>query len=1017
MTYQNMLLKVIPSLLKKYGDSKKIFDAFMNAERKKVSVEKINEKLSTKSVDGNKYEGPLLQENKFTEEEKAHRAEQYRKVREKMANYAIPHVISAKQAEPLVAEKIIKEKSKGKLSSGDRYPEELMYDISGTPEAAEKNAKISALFINARDVATDLKPGEENPYTHEINDLHKKLVSRCEKINVDHLLDHEPSIDELIDNFELLEECKGLAMQVQNIREAYKQMKIPLPAKLEKRMEALLPKFRILEKYEQKLATVNSPYYPEIDPEDPALLTITVDGVAGEVTEELAEENSYPEDFGMFDSEFSAYYGDVSSYENDYYAVELEAIGEIMQSRGTEKKDIAFEIDGKVFEKPFYRPSGKDIIDLTTDKLSQLQSGEIKSIRVFDKNHPEREIKIPRTVGKDYPFSKMRVGQMHLDAPQRPAAVPKPNFFKRWFNSWFGAFEQECSAYRGYEAEMAIYNEKMAAKETLEETQREFVAETAENRKNNAKKMPGHVASQVDRELFAQRFTGEEMESFEDIYGAEREFRKDWDDRSVYADQAEAIKTGNISLERVSPNGKTLNNHQFAMMAAMCGLSNPFFDNRGEEYNRNTKKFTGLKLPSTIMFEDLISTGMNPRAGLNGVLKNTIEPARRFLADCLKNFDKPMPGKEPATGREELAKTMTDGLKRYASRLKARNWINSADITTTEVGAQALDLAKELGMMDDLKANGLTEQELEDIAVAREVAKVKKDELDAGYKIMQEAEGEIKLTEAERLDCLNKIALGKALQLETQLYGDSQVPDMDEPVHFEGMPDKEYSAQMVEFGVQYSKAMENIEKVKQVSPVVKNLTKDGSELKKLAEKFLPEEQRQALAKGSAKDIFDKLVGKVGGTTKYYDDFVKTVPPYEKVYLKVEGLTNTNGFLGNKRQTAFTTMHDPNATPESLEEAAATLLVCRALSGAKFNDDAEKFDKGMEQMKSSKVFQSLAKNKENLKEIAGMGSERKMTEKLLKSYEDEKKSLAEAAKAAKKQKTTTNEKKKENVASV
>lgn len=90
---------------------------------------------------------------------------------------------------------------------------------------------------------------------------------------------------------------------------------------------------------------------------------------------------------------------------------------------------------------------------------------------------------------------------------------------------------------------------------------------------------------------------------------------------------------------------------------------------------------------------------------------------------------------------------------------------------------------------------------------------------------------------------------------------------------------------------------------------------------------------------------------------------------------------------------------------------------------KFENDAKKFDKGMEQMKSSKVFQSLAKDKENLQKIAGMGSARKMTETLLKSYKNEKDRLEEAAKAAekteeaKKQRTTTNEKKKENVAVV
>ena len=463
MTYQNVL-KATGNFTEKYDTVEKALQAYMAVKRKGISIEKINKALNKTAPTGEKYTGPLLQD-KFTKTEKKERAALAVKIREKMARYAISHRMNDKQAVPLIAAYIAEEGSRDKTVSDSRYPEEIMYDFSGTEAAAEKNAKISALFINARNAAGKMSPKDVNPYAKDFNKAHEELIRRFENYNVDGLLDHELSDAELVENFEIIEECKALCMQVQNIRDTYREMKIPLPESLKMRMNALVPKLRILEKFEQRLGVIDSPYYPEIDPEDPALAE-TEKGVGEEIMFTLDDDNPVPDELGTGQSsEYAAYAADAAGYNKFYYMAENEAIGEMIQRLGAKKEDIVFEIDGQAAE-PFYQreDNGNYSVSFSHDTIPKLNGGTIGHVRIYDRTDPNREMVLPKTNGKHYHFNRALQGKTTIQEPQRPQPVQEPHPVKKWLNSWFfGVFQKEVDDYAKYQKESAEYDAKLAA--------------------------------------------------------------------------------------------------------------------------------------------------------------------------------------------------------------------------------------------------------------------------------------------------------------------------------------------------------------------------------------------------------------------------------------------------------------------------------------------------------------------------------------------------------------------------
>ena len=471
MTHQ-YVVGLMKDFMTRYPNGETAIQELMKVQRKSIPVKKFNETLSTAEVSEQKYQGRLL-EDKFTKTEKKERAQLGLRLREKMARKAFAYHTSQKNAEGLVEANIDSKYKKTDLrNTGDRYPEDLMYDHSGTEAAAQENAKITALFVNAYNYARtpEEEKGEENPYEVEFNTLHDKLLRRFEKYErneLNNLLSSDLSDETLVDHFEEIEEAKNFCEQIQNIREAYAKMKIHLPESLERRMNALAPKFRILEKLEQRLGLIDSPYYAEIDPDDPALRDMRGNPVAAEVISYYGKDNPMPPVFNDTADEFSTYLTDAAmAFDSSYYGAENEAIGEMMQKMGAEKGDIMFEIikaDGTRTERPFYRPGSKNTVSMPFDMIPQLNSGEFTSVRVYDRNDPERELQIPKTDGKNFQFGRMLVGGMEMPEPRPPQPVAEPNGAKRWLNSWFGFFQKDVDKYKKYQRETAEYQRRAAA--------------------------------------------------------------------------------------------------------------------------------------------------------------------------------------------------------------------------------------------------------------------------------------------------------------------------------------------------------------------------------------------------------------------------------------------------------------------------------------------------------------------------------------------------------------------------
>lgn len=945
MKYQQMYNQIAPNLLQKYGDGEKAFQEVMKVQRKSIPIKRFNEELASKRVDGEKYEGPLLQD-KFTPTEKKERAALGLKIREKMARYAIARHVSQKQADELLAEKIIKESSKDKTANGDRYPEELMFDLSGKPGAAEKNAEISALFINASDAAIDLKEGEKNPYEKEFNEVHEDLVKEFEAYNVDDLISRNLSDAELIEHFEVIERSKGFCLQVQNIRDCYREMKIDLPPELKKRMDALVPKFRILETYEQRLGVIDSPYYSEIDPEDPALAKIEEDVVGDEVVMSLAKEDPQPEEFAVKRGEFFVYSGEAASFNQSYYSAEAYAMGEMLQQMGAKRENIVFEIDGKLSKEPYYQPDTEGI-NLGVNVLPGLNSGEIKSLRIFDKTDPTREIKVPKTNEKNYQFNKMLQGKTSLNPPQPPKEVPKPGFFTKLFNSWFGVFQKDIDTYKKYQDDLAALPAKQAAfeeeKKALNSLEKTFKTKKGlyENIEQSFKDEKNIVE-------------GDGLDTFEKIYGAkDRKVKESWTEHTFAAEHIKHLEEDNIDLEKLTPNGKKIDNRTFATVSAMCALAEPFVGNRPDQYNPNTGKKEG-KTPDSMMFEDLVVVNhrYGPRPNFSGIMEPTIDPARHFVAQCLENFDKEIPG-TGMTGRQKLAKTMAEGIKSYVGRAKTYGWGSMSNSVMSEVNGTAMDFIDQMGMAQDIKDFGVTDNELEDIKTFRECGKIVKEAEKARIQLEQESRGELKLTEEQRLECINSMALGKVMEGEMTRYFNSQEPEMELPEQFPGETKEEYDARSMEHLTKITAGYSDINKMKEISPLLKDAVLHGGKgLQELAEQYLPKEKRQELAKTPQKNLGSKM----------RDDataFFRKLPAYEKKAISLE--TEKGNFAKNQKDLAVSGAKAPGVTDEQIKDYAVSFLVADALGNTPPEKQKEKFEKGVAQFKASEEYAELSKN--------------------------------------------------------
>lgn len=376
----------------------------------------------------------------------------------------------------------------------------------------------------------------------------------------------------------------------------------------------------------------------------------------------------------------------------------------------------------------------------------------------------------------------------------------------------------------------------------------------------------GQVVSENDKVKMEEfRDNALHWRSIQSFYGAKREMRPDWmracSSKSVYnMDDWRKMQEKDIDITTLRPEDKPMDDKTFAALGMMLSL-------RKSDFFTPENMKTKAHMPDSMPFEDIVSTQGEPRPNSRQILEPIVEPTREKLLDYLSNMDEDTlytkeNGEVIGNGKDMLAKDLTDALHIYVNHIAGFGWDDRTHSAMAEVCDKVMDFAEKHNMMDMLKKNGLTDQELENIKIVSAMGKISNAAHNAEDDLRRDHEGTKKLTEEERLDCLDKIMLLKAIQADVngsrKEVTAEEAGEWKKPERLPNESDEAYNKRANNSLVEYGKRLVQLQNGEigagktEFSPTAKNILDGGLYLKDLSNRMLPAEKRKELAhKGSA----------------------------------------------------------------------------------------------------------------------------------------------------------------------
>lgn len=380
----------------------------------------------------------------------------------------------------------------------------------------------------------------------------------------------------------------------------------------------------------------------------------------------------------------------------------------------------------------------------------------------------------------------------------------------------------------------------------------------------------GKLVSENDKvQMEKSRDNALHWRSIQSFYGAKREMRPDWmltsSGKSVYnMNDWRMMQEKDIDITTLRPENKPMDDKTFAALGMMLSLRKSDF------FTRKTMKTTS-DMPDTAPFEDIVSTQGEPRPNSRPILEPIVEPTREKLVDYLSNMDSLYTkenGEVIGNGKELLAKDMADALHIYVSHMAGFGWSDRTHSVMAEVCDKVMDFAEKHNMMDMLKKNGLTDQDLENIKIASALGKISNAAHNAEDDLRCDHDGTKKLTEEERLDCLNKIMLLKAAQADVngsrKEVTDEEAGVWQRPERLPNESNADYNKRANESLMEYNKRLVQLQNGEigagktEFSPTAKNILDDGLYLRDLSNRMMPAEKRKELARAGSAAIFNTV---------------------------------------------------------------------------------------------------------------------------------------------------------------
>lgn len=283
--------------------------------------------------------------------------------------------------------------------------------------------------------------------------------------------------------------------------------------------------------------------------------------------------------------------------------------------------------------------------------------------------------------------------------------------------------------------------------------------------------------------------------------------------------------------------------------------------------------------PGTTPFEDITMAQNNyrPRAGVFQIYNEVMLPSRQLLIDCLDHMNEAVPGRDAkVTGKEMLATELTTALVAFDKRMKTFDWSNRSQATSCEVALRAYDFAKEHGMLDMMKQKGLTNELIRRLEVGRACAKIVNEAMDAEADMISENMGRSTLTAEQRRECIDKMALGMALQAET-VANKVELDVSEQPVQRPGETSAQYSARMVAWSKKMADAMENGGNGGyKMGEVFYDLLQGGRMLQQLSRHLLPDVDRAKMASSAENHNFEAICASSIATQRTWADEAREV---------------------------------------------------------------------------------------------------------------------------------------------
>lgn len=783
----------------------------------------------------------------------------------------------------------------------------------------------------------------------------------------------EPHTDEeLVDNAELIINGEIICSNLSVMTGIINDLEIDTPELKQKfaKFNSLAEKFRKISDAmivcSDRLGFIESPMYAVLDSDDIGIrkLSNQIENEDSEISEWIKNNNFYSEKDEYGYSYFETYIKDLDRFRNNNVVNELKAMKTLLSYDGsacTIKVGNLTEEFTDVFaayEAIKNNPGAKVTV-------SNPQTEESLELRDFDK---------PYYAGKVISSENMTFAKEELpEEVKEPSTVvpPEPGFFKKalYYLSGKRFFKKSVEDYREkkaqYDEEVKNHEDYVNEKERINligKLQKEHLRKLDPN---HNKDIGDEVTSKLEYNSNIKKNNGLEhgISNIRNIYGAVREKNVTLLNSHVYDHETFRMMKGNdIDLNEVTPVGISLDNDTFAAMATVSVC--------GEEFDSKRSK----SLANTLGFEDIAmsNNNFNPRAAMQNYIKDIVEPARDALKKGLQYFKETIPGSEPPiTGRDRLIDVLGNGLKDTIKRVSAMTLDSPTNAINIDTVSKVIRFADQAGILENIAAKYFKNNELESFKVSEKCSEIIKERYDAELKLIKNSFGDLELSEAEKRDLIDNMALGKTLvavaSAEYVRLGDernAKLAEMMNNERREGESNEDYALRMAD-NIRRVNEFQSSEEGRLKSlqtDVIKDLVNGGDMLNNLSNMLMSTEERETLAKKSAKEISKTI------STNAFLDRYKEKNAGQKTLGDLKSKNNENVYDDIKKN-AFEVINNPNAKIDEMRHAVAEIVTANIMITAKkFTDnDIRLFDRTVGVIESGPDFKIMAGNQKDIRQ--------------------------------------------------